>query len=243
MRRIVPYALAWLTAYATPQAYETPVHLGITMALAEMAGFSNAEAFEMAKFDQATDDDPATDPLPSLAVNARRDFHFVTFSRLGELRMAAQKCRATPDAAEFKAIGQYLHAFEDTYSHRGWGPLAGHAIALHTPDKPWTEPNAFRDMFVQKWGELLLIRRTCIRRAVDIDALTARFSRAVKAVETWVIAETQAGLGDPSLSSEARWEALRHELFGSDFDRYAKGAVRDYDGWVQSQRLGPWRRK
>ena len=94
-------------------AYEFPVHFTFTMWLAETAGFPEREAWEIAKFDQGTDEDPATEPsiysIDPASVKRREDYHFPTARRLSQLQGLAQGCqrgRATP--ADFKRIGQYL---------------------------------------------------------------------------------------------------------------------------------------
>ncbi len=111
--------------------YEEDVHRDLTFCLARHAGFSGAAARRIAAANQGTDDNPETSPYAS--VQARRDWHFTTEERRAELWQRALD--GGPDA-----LGQYLHALQDSYSHEGFGPRLGHASAGHAPDKTYNDP-------------------------------------------------------------------------------------------------------
>ena len=230
-------------------AYEEPVHLTITAAAAEFAGFSPSDAFEIAKYDWGTDDDPTTDPMTrslsaverARGLKARRDFHFVTDARLGELSASADRaCSGAFGSVQQKAVGQYLHALEDSYSHRDYDPELGHLTAGTSPDKPWNDPGGLREMFARKFNALLRLRGRCI--TVPNRAVTAieRFERATKILDTWVRAESQAGLGDVFLGNERRWENTLRQLLGADFDRLTIDTARRYREWLAQQRAKGW---
>ena len=58
-----------------PVAYEENVHYELTRFLAVSAGLKDDIAFEIARADQGTDEDPATSPW---SYTARKMYHFVT---------------------------------------------------------------------------------------------------------------------------------------------------------------------
>ncbi len=116
--------------------YEVDVHKYLTQFLAEKAGFCSPKAFKVGEQTQALDD-PGSDRdamfdgrnLPNM-----ENFHFVNQGRLAELRKKALAgCVCKEAQRDWKAIGEYLHALEDTYAHstgkgdRNWdyydGPL------------------------------------------------------------------------------------------------------------------------
>src|SRR5437867_11935506 len=69
-----PIIIVTLIGWVIPaHGYEHDVHLSLTMWLTEVAGFSTQEAYEIAKYDQATDDDPATQPLPTVLTGRGTD--------------------------------------------------------------------------------------------------------------------------------------------------------------------------
>ena len=111
--------------------YEEDVHRDLTYFLARHAGYPQAAARRIAASNQGTDDNPETSPFAS--VQARRDWHFTTEERRAELGQRALD-------GNFDHLGQYLHALQDSYSHEGFGPRFGHAIAGHAPDKTYNDP-------------------------------------------------------------------------------------------------------
>src|SRR5438876_1155189 len=122
VRLVLPLALSLGVAIETgsrANAFDEPVHLSLTIWLAVMANFPETDAFQFGQFDQATDDDPDTSPLPPLAVAQRRLYHaFGGPSAVGELESRVSCTRDAITPLEFKRIGQFLHALEDEYSHR-----------------------------------------------------------------------------------------------------------------------------
>lgn len=89
------------------------MHKYLTEYLAKEVGFSDDEAKDIANADQGTDEDRNTEPFAS--VEAREKFHFTTQQRRDEMRASAI---ATNDP---KLIGQYLHAYQDSFSHQSEG--------------------------------------------------------------------------------------------------------------------------
>jgi len=69
--------------------YEEDVHLHLTQALAEAAGFSRDQAWQIAISNQMTDETPGMAPGDSLSgfwdVEARRNYHFTTAERRQQL--------------------------------------------------------------------------------------------------------------------------------------------------------------
>ena len=121
--------------------YEADVHRDLTRALAIQAGYSPAQAAQIANADQGVDDNPQTSPFAS--VEARRDYHFTTQDRRDDMLNAAAA------ANSLDLFGQYLHAEQDSYAHqRGltdrdgepYGPELGHAMDGHDPDKTYLRP-------------------------------------------------------------------------------------------------------
>jgi hypothetical protein len=117
--------------------YEVDVHRYLTRFLAEKAGFCPSRADSVGRETQALDDPGSTRDAMSGGRNLpnMRDFHFVSQTRLAELRRkAVEACGCKCDKPDWKLIGEYLHALEDTYSHstgtgdRNWeyynGPIA-----------------------------------------------------------------------------------------------------------------------
>jgi len=179
-------SVIWLTAPVTSAAaYEFDVHFTITIWLAEMVGFASDDAYEIAKYDQATDDDPATGPLTGgyldrASVKRRRLYHFPNADRMAELRRAAERCPrgGRLSARDFKAVGWYLHAFEDVYAHKSHGPWLGHLVTWHTQDRPWTKPGDFLAMFEAKYQALLALRQRCGRDPKPGAAPNSDYKRA-----------------------------------------------------------------
>jgi hypothetical protein len=52
------------------------------------------------------------------------------------------------------ALGQFLHAQQDSYSHAGYGPTVGHAAAGHGPDKTYNDPAKAMKMAVDTYSRL-----------------------------------------------------------------------------------------
>ncbi|MBU0706298.1 hypothetical protein KJ657_03410 [Patescibacteria group bacterium] len=87
------------------------------------------DAFSIAFYNQMTDSDPATGPWSSR--ETRQLYHFATPEQLGKLHSQAMNTRSHKD------IGTFLHAFQDSYSHAGYGPTIGHVLDEHKPDQTY----------------------------------------------------------------------------------------------------------
>jgi RHS repeat-associated protein len=99
--------------------YRTDFHRDLTHVLALAAGYSPNEARAIAAATELPDLDERK-PTSPLSYSARRNFHFTSADRLQDLELQAWESRSAYD------IGSYLHAFQDSYSHRGFGPGVGH---------------------------------------------------------------------------------------------------------------------
>jgi hypothetical protein len=149
-------------------AWEADVHFGLTKWLALQAGFSEQEAEWIALGNQETDDSWVTNPLhTAVAACFKRDaaasasaqsHHFP--SRFGAPNEPAIRS-VTPgevwhegsklprpviikeSEATYRSLGRYLHAFQDTWSHRGQPdvPLWGLRWACD-PRYAWGHPKA-----------------------------------------------------------------------------------------------------
>jgi len=134
-------------------AYEEDVHRDLTTMLAYAVGFTWHESVKIGQEDQRVDEDsrnPVQFDLDGPGYRARRDFHFTTEKRRNELWHdfelrsfgsqpgLGQFQSATRDQA-FYALGTYLHAFQDSYSHAKFGPRIGHMLEGHGPDKTFKD--------------------------------------------------------------------------------------------------------
>jgi hypothetical protein len=226
------------TPTASASAYEFPAHFTVTIWIAELVGFSSADAYEIAKFDQATDDDPATDPLGLLdraSVRRRRLYHFPDADRMKILRRGAERCGRRPGPREFKAIGWYLHALEDVHSHKSHGPRLGHLITWHTQDQPWTKPGDFLAMVDAKFRALVALRERCGEQPKVRPTAESDYKRARTLIELWVQAEYDGGVDDPE--SPGRFEVLARDLYGSKYE----SAIQEYRAWVNRQKQEGWK--
>ncbi|MBI3266401.1 MAG: hypothetical protein HYZ67_05010 [Chlamydiae bacterium] len=142
-----PALIVFLDPVTSVQAYERDVHLDVTNYLAIKGGMSPQDAVVVAKANQWTDDDPKRSPWAS--EEARRLYHFVTPARLAELRKDAF------DSLDAEKFGTYLHAFQDSFSHAGYGPKVGHLFKRHEPDKTYNDPEKAMLMEQGTYQEIL----------------------------------------------------------------------------------------
>jgi hypothetical protein len=245
LRRIVVFLVCGTTTIAwvfPARGYEFPVHFGVTMWLAETAGFREGEAYELAKYDQAVDDNPNTEPLwdwNSAGIQSRKQYHFVDGARLGQLRNAALAC--TPEkmtTPEFIRIGEYFHALEDVYSHRSYGPGLGHGLAGKTPDKPWSNPAGFVVMVEAKFKELRVLVTRCARSLHRESVALGKFRLATGTLNKWK--DTEYSFGTSDLDAVSRWDLLLKELFGQRYDIYMVQYPQEYRNWVAEQKTKGW---
>jgi hypothetical protein len=140
-------------------AYEEDVHFILTIFLADQAGISEQIAYELAKYDQGTDDDPATEPffgggILSFGLTSRAMFHFADVLRLDEMELMSKKC-------DLKANGQFLHTAGDHFSHAGYSSIFGHLTGGHRPDIPRNAANYAARMANSLLIGLFLHREHC----------------------------------------------------------------------------------
>src|SRR5258708_4380326 len=228
LRLVLPLALSLGVAFEPgnhANAFEEPVHLSLTIWLAVSAGFPEADAFQLGRFDQATDDDPDTSPMPALAVQQRRRYHaFGGSSAVDTLKSEAHCTRDAITPLEFKRIGQFLHALEDLYSHRCCGPILGQLIIGEGPDKPWYAPPVFVAMVERKFEELLKLRRGCNSASFSKQAVRANFARAKSRLDAWAQDAYEFSAEDPN--NAARWDALARGLYGVNYVKYTDTFVK-----------------
>jgi RHS repeat-associated protein len=111
--------------------YEIDVHYHLTRVLALAAGFRAEAAIAIANADQLTDTNPVTEPFRDF--DARKNFHFTTPDRRREMWQSAL------DNRSLGMLGVFLHAQQDSFSHRDFGPGQGHLLFGHAPDKTYND--------------------------------------------------------------------------------------------------------
>jgi len=108
--------------------YDEEVHRDLTAALAYVAGFSEAQGNAIGKADQWLDDPTsglnAFEWNSDLGYSNRVNYHFTTEKRRNELWGAINTDTASEDDL-ISAIGTYLHAQQDSFSHEGFIPILG----------------------------------------------------------------------------------------------------------------------
>jgi RHS repeat-associated protein len=140
--------------------YEEDVHLHLTQALAEAAGFSRDQARQIAVSNQMTDETPGMAPSDSLTsfwhVEARRNYHFTTSERRQELwnNFDESARGASSETTTLGGLGVFMHAQQDSYSHEGYGPVLGHGMAGHAPDKTYNNPGKADRMALDSFNRL-----------------------------------------------------------------------------------------
>ena len=148
--------------------YDRDVHYDLTRSLALRAGWTPAEAAQIAAADQRVDDDVRTGPYGDRT--ASNNYHFSA----GEFRERLR--REAYAGGNNTLFGQYLHAEQDSYSHqRGqtgrdgepYTPLVGHFFAGFAPDQTDLRPELSVQMAertyqeLRKFNELTRGRKTC----------------------------------------------------------------------------------
>jgi hypothetical protein len=216
---ILPGLLMSMFFFNAVEAYEEDVHFFVTMFLAESAGFPLGDAGALARFDQATDDDPSTSPFAG--IRQRAAYHFVSISRLMDLEEAART------SCDLRQMGQFLHALEDSYSHKDYEPVLGHAASGHAPDKAYKNPERALVMANKKYFVLAQLLDAChpkamaVRRWSDIAAKLLTFLKTV-----------------PTQAQKDKWNedpSRLKLLLDGDVSRYQQ-TWREYQAWKQQQR-------
>ncbi|MBI1746624.1 MAG: hypothetical protein HYR55_08555 [Acidobacteria bacterium] len=100
-----------------------------------------SEAYMVAWADQYTDVNSKTTPMTLFDVDSRRKYHFRTTggSVVADSPAARQPLDAGIAAGDLMLTGIGMHAYQDSWSHEGYGPKTGHATAGHTPDYPYAD--------------------------------------------------------------------------------------------------------
>lgn len=97
--------------------YNKDVHYELTEQLGIWVGLSPSQAHAIASADQGVDDNWGTSPFiggtpPLIGWQAREAYHFTTPEKREQMR---DEALASGDPEKF---GQYLHAFQDSFSHQ-----------------------------------------------------------------------------------------------------------------------------
>ncbi|MGH9968945.1 MAG: RHS repeat-associated core domain-containing protein [Pyrinomonadaceae bacterium] len=134
--------------------YEEDVHHHLTQALAEAAGFSRSQAWEIAMGNQMTDETPGMSPYSS--IEARRNYHFTSEGQRQNLwnNFAESAAGVSSETTTLGSLGVFMHAQQDSYSHAGYGPVLGHALAGHAPDKTYNNPGKADTMALDSFNRL-----------------------------------------------------------------------------------------
>jgi len=134
--------------------YEEDVHYYLTQALAEAAGFTQSQAAMIATGNQMTDETPGMSPYSS--IEARRNYHFTTEGQRQNLwnDFAESATGVASEETTLGRLGVFMHAQQDSYSHEGYGPVLGHGMAGHAPDKTYNNPEKADRMALDSFNRL-----------------------------------------------------------------------------------------
>jgi len=106
--------------------YEEDVHRELTAVLAYAAGFTREQGQIIGRANQWVDDNPETNPEVITNVRARRDYHFTIGDQRDRLWGDFEHyVRNGSNGDAYSALGTYLHAYQDSYSHEGFNPVTG----------------------------------------------------------------------------------------------------------------------
>jgi RHS repeat-associated protein len=139
--------------------YNFDVHFGFTNWTGVQAGLCPGDAKRIAVADQLVDDLPWMSPMPLANFWPRAWYHFTSPDRLESLR------REAFESGSLSAMGTYLHALQDSYSHQAgrkdrggkpYGPLLGHLFDGTGPDNPNNRPELWWRMIGNTRSELEL---------------------------------------------------------------------------------------
>jgi RHS repeat-associated protein len=136
--------------------YEEDVHHYLTIFLARNAGFDKQTAADIGFETQELDMD-TRDAMFGGGANLEnmRKYHFLSFSGLMDMQDKALSGKSL-NGPTLRAIGEFIHAWEDSYSHQSGetdrdfakqyhdlstiGQDIGHGLHKHKPDWTWDRP-------------------------------------------------------------------------------------------------------
>ncbi|MBA3351415.1 MAG: hypothetical protein H0U23_03150, partial [Blastocatellia bacterium] len=245
--------------------YSIEVHFYMTFFLARIAGIGEEEALTIALATQFIDHNPATAPIPALAWrllsptaiedhnNRLRLYHFMEgltnssssldgrthnpqSAQLTNLRSAST--RAPTPCARAQLFGEFLHAFEDTFSHRDQnnmpiglnigqvvpGVAAGHILYGTSPDRTFDHSSIFSPLALQR-GVWFNNESRTLRMEQEVFAQLSSYSgraflhsttgRPIENSETG-LALTYQDLFDDRLSTGGGWLVQWNRLQSTD---------------------------
>jgi RHS repeat-associated protein len=230
--------------------YSEDVHFYMTFFLARLAGIGYDEALTIALATQFVDDNRATQPIPTSAMavastspvqdhnNRLRLYHFMDglinssgFANPSSFQLSnllGASARAPSRCARAQFFGEYLHAFEDTFSHRAqndaviginigpvrWGVITingvgrGHLEWGTSPDRTFnhvvTTPDDPR--FVQQAGNWTSNEARTLRMEQEVFNQLATYSGVA-----WLNPATGRGIVDSSTGRAV----TQSDLFGN----------------------------
>jgi hypothetical protein len=163
-------------------------------------GFSKFAAERVAFNTQGVDDRPETNPTGLMNLNhwpgsvkMRADYHFTTTMRRIEMLNAFER------GGSYTALGEFLHAEQDSFSHKGFFAWDGHAYKLSAPDKTYNDPEK-ADVMAMRTFQVLQFAADRLGQhghQVSWDLIADRireFNRAKKAKEKKRILDELEGL-------------------------------------------------
>jgi hypothetical protein len=245
--------LALITHAEMSSGYERDVHLGVTVWLAEMAGFKVEEAYELSRQNEAVDYDPSTEPgtedllraFSEAAKQRRAEFHFVSPQRLDKLRESAKTCsRGAITQVQYRRFGQYLHALQDRHSHDGYYPDSGHLRDGRGPDKPWSpatdrDPKRTVRMIEDTYTALRDLQATCSGSTRPAADFRQTRQRLIEWADDEIRNRPLRGRGDSS--SAKRWNDVTRELYGMFHGEkgadYIQDRINSFAPWLNAQRI------
>jgi RHS repeat-associated protein len=139
--------------------YEQDIHFGMTYYIGLAVGLGSGTNFKangktynaaymIAWADQYTDVFSSSEPFAG--TTARSKFHFRGGSASGGVVAGGSAGRAVAgqgiQGKDLLLFGVGLHAYQDSFSHAGYGPRLGHASAGHSPDYAFNDVDTAMQM-------------------------------------------------------------------------------------------------
>lgn len=202
------------TAFVPAWGYEEDVHFSLTYALCRLGTMSAADALRVASADQGMDDNETTKAKHVATFSAsggeaykRKVWHALNDNRDKVLAQREVLWERAVGTKSLVCFGQYLHYFEDSFSHRevkgrDWQPFGwrlGHGLYGHQPDRvPYDEPLAKEMAFAVAQQVVAFVKATSQATPADPDS---------KATDTLVVALTKCVFKD----SIGYWNHARME--------------------------------